>query len=78
MRTAAFMGLRMMSDQAAHLARQGSMIPHLYPERQLSLLPATPKPLGMPCLHLANKLYKLALCSCDRATPLVEKLDQTA
>ena len=46
-RTAAFMGLRMMTDQAVHLAKQGSMIPHLYPERQLSVLSEAPTPLGM-------------------------------
>ncbi|DBA85687.1 hypothetical protein WJX77_011063 [Trebouxia sp. C0004] len=45
-RTAAFMGLRIMTDQAVHLAKQGSMIPHLYPERQLSVLSEAPTPLG--------------------------------
>jgi len=46
-RTAAFMGLRIMTDQAFHLAKQGSMIPHLYPERELSVLSEAPTPLGM-------------------------------
>ncbi|KAL0053451.1 hypothetical protein WJX82_005899 [Trebouxia sp. C0006] len=45
-RTAAFMGLRIMTDQAVHLARQGIMIPHLYPQRQLSVLSEAPTPLG--------------------------------
>lgn len=45
-RVAAFMGLRIMSDRAAQLAKQGSTIPHPYPERQLSRLPQTPSPLG--------------------------------
>ena len=45
-RIAAFMGLRMMSEQAGQLAKQGSMIPHAYPERHLSSLPETPPPLG--------------------------------
>lgn len=46
-RVAAFMGLRIMSEQAAQLAKQGSVIPHLYPERQLSRLTKTPHPLGV-------------------------------
>lgn len=52
-RTAAFMGLRIMTDQAVHLARQGIMIPHLYPQRQLSVLSEAPTPLGMAahCCH---------------------------
>ena len=40
------MGLRLMSDQAAHLAKQGSTIPHLYPEHQPSVLYVIPKPIG--------------------------------
>lgn len=47
-RLAASMGLRIMSEQAAQLAKQGSMIPHPYPERQLSKLHETPPPLGVP------------------------------
>ncbi len=37
-RAAAFMGLRIMSEQAAQLIKHGSIIPHQYPERQLSRL----------------------------------------
>ena len=40
------MGLRLMSDQAAHLAKQGSTIPHFYPEHQPSVLYVIPKPIG--------------------------------
>ncbi len=67
-RTAAFMGLRIMTDQAVHLARQGSMIPHLYPERQLSVLSEAPTPLGMAAmtdfhLHgLHQTLLPLGMC----------------
>ena len=52
LRVAAFMGLRIMSDQAAHLLRSGSMITHGLPERLPSLLPATPSPVGKPLLPL--------------------------
>ena len=53
-RTASSMGLRIMSEQAAQLAKQGSMIPHLYPERQLSRLPHTPPPLGMLSVNMCH------------------------
>lgn len=55
-RAAASMGLRIVSEQAAQLAKQGSMIPHLYPERQLSRLPETPPPLGMSSIDMCSVL----------------------
>lgn len=51
---AAAMGLRILSEQAAQLAKQGSMIPHLYPERQLSKLHETPPPLGTPSVFFLS------------------------
>ena len=56
-RSAAFMGLRLMSDQAAHLAKQGSTIPHLYPERQPSVLYIIPKPIGKAKFSAVILLY---------------------
>ena len=50
------MGLRIVSEQAAQLAKQGSMIPHLYPEQQLSRLPETPPPLGMSSIEMCSVL----------------------
>ena len=55
-RAAASMGLRIVSEQAAQLAKQGSMIPHLYPERQLSKSPETPPPLGMFSIGMCSVL----------------------
>ena len=68
-RVAASMGLRIMSEQAAHLAKQGSMIPHLYPERQLSKLPHTPPPLGVLSVimgHSHSLLWKCSLLTWGR------------
>ena len=62
-RVAAFMGLRIMSEQAAQLAKHGSMIPHLYPERQLSRLPNTPAPLGKLLYLLMHGMSQYALRS---------------
>lgn len=56
-RVAACMGLRIISEQAAQLAKQGSMIPHLYPERQLSKLHETPPPLGMPSIDRSCSFF---------------------
>jgi hypothetical protein len=67
-RTAAFMGLRIMTDQAVRLAKQGSMIPHLYPERQLSVLSEAPMPLGMA----AHDCHPLAPLASDFVTSLNE------
>ena len=53
-RVTAFMGLRIMSEQGAQLAKQGSIIPHPFPERHLSRLPQTPPPLGKSACNLSD------------------------
>ena len=61
------MGLRLMSDQAAHLAKQGSTIPHFYPEGQPSVLYVIPKPIGKAKFSVVTLLQQSSgrtACGC--------------